>query len=87
MFADPKTRGGNGEQPRLPLAYYEQTVPVPPGWDAQRHVTVTDAALPPAGSRCCCTSQPTPSCMVNSSRASTKAHRGVCETEAESVAY
>jgi hypothetical protein len=22
------------EQPRLPLAYYEASVPVPPGWDA-----------------------------------------------------
>lgn len=34
MFPDAKTRAAvSAEQPRLPLAYYEQTVPVPPGWD------------------------------------------------------
>jgi hypothetical protein len=50
MLADPKTRARvTAEQPRLPLVYYEQTVRVPPGWDAQRHVIVTDTALPPAG--------------------------------------
>lgn len=35
MFPDPPTRlAVTGEEPRLPLAYYEQTVPAPPDWDA-----------------------------------------------------
>ena len=35
LFPDQATRQGvTGEQPRLPLAYYEASVPVPPGWDA-----------------------------------------------------
>ncbi|MCX4681086.1 alpha/beta hydrolase [Streptomyces sp. NBC_01433] len=34
MFADPATRQKvTAEQPRLPLAYYEQHIPVPGGWD------------------------------------------------------
>ncbi|MFB7746260.1 alpha/beta hydrolase [Streptomyces sp. NPDC056132] len=34
MFADAPTRRAIvEEQPRLPLSYYEQAVPVPPGWD------------------------------------------------------
>jgi hypothetical protein len=34
MFADLRTRVVvTAEQPRLPLAYYEQEVPVPDGWD------------------------------------------------------
>jgi len=34
LFPDPETRAAvTAEQPRLPLAYYEQTVPVPAGWD------------------------------------------------------
>lgn len=34
MFPDPQTRAAvSAEQPRLPLAYYEQSVPVPVGWD------------------------------------------------------
>jgi hypothetical protein len=34
MFADPGIRRTVvEEQPRLPLSYYEQAVPVPPGWD------------------------------------------------------
>ncbi|MBF9131811.1 alpha/beta hydrolase [Plantactinospora sp. S1510] len=34
MFSDPVIRHLIvGEQPRLPLAYYEQAVPVAPGWD------------------------------------------------------
>lgn len=34
MFPDPVTRERvSAEQPRLPLAYFEQRVPVPPGWD------------------------------------------------------
>ena len=34
LFPDPRTRAlVTAEQPRLPLAYYEQTVPVPAGWD------------------------------------------------------
>jgi hypothetical protein len=34
MFPDPQTRAAvTAEQPRLPLAYYEQMVPVPVGWD------------------------------------------------------
>jgi hypothetical protein len=36
MFPDPATRAAvEAEQPRLPLSYYEQQIPVPPGWDAQ----------------------------------------------------
>jgi hypothetical protein len=35
MFPDAATqRAVSAEQPRLPLAYYEQRVPVPPGWDS-----------------------------------------------------
>lgn len=35
MFPDEHTRGVvTAEQPRLPLAYYEELVPVPTGWDA-----------------------------------------------------
>jgi len=34
MFADQQTREViTAEQPRLPLAYYQEQVPVPPGWD------------------------------------------------------
>lgn len=34
MFPDAQTRAAvTAEQPRLPLAYYEQVVPVPAGWD------------------------------------------------------
>ncbi|WP_433797337.1 alpha/beta hydrolase [Actinoplanes sp. CA-252034] len=34
MFPDAETRRSvEAEQPRLPLAYYEQRVPAPPGWD------------------------------------------------------
>lgn len=34
LFPDPETRAAvTAEQPQLPLSYYEQTVPVPPGWD------------------------------------------------------
>jgi hypothetical protein len=34
MFPDPQTRASvSAEQPRLPLSYYEQHVPVPEGWD------------------------------------------------------
>jgi hypothetical protein len=34
LFPDPVTRAAvTAEQPRLPLAYYEQMVPVPAGWD------------------------------------------------------
>ncbi|WP_231921422.1 hypothetical protein [Micromonospora auratinigra] len=34
MFPDPQTRRVvSAEQPRLPLSYYEQKVPVPDGWD------------------------------------------------------
>ncbi len=34
MFPDPQTRAEvTAEQPRLPLTYYEQAVPVPAGWD------------------------------------------------------
>ena len=34
MFPDQQTRAAvSAEQPRLPLAYYEQSVPVPVGWD------------------------------------------------------
>ncbi|HEX5997488.1 MAG TPA: alpha/beta hydrolase [Jiangellales bacterium] len=34
MFPDPTTRRVvSAEQPRLPLSYYEQQVPVPDGWD------------------------------------------------------
>ncbi|MBB2947861.1 pimeloyl-ACP methyl ester carboxylesterase [Actinoplanes lutulentus] len=36
MFPDPQTRADvSAEQPRLPLAYYESTIPSPPGWDAR----------------------------------------------------
>lgn len=36
MFPDEQTRQEvTAEQPRLPLAYYEEHVPVPPGWDAR----------------------------------------------------
>jgi len=36
LFPDPQTRAAvTAEQPRLPLAYYEQAVPVPVGWDSQ----------------------------------------------------
>lgn len=35
MFPDPRTRVEvSAEQPRLPLQYYEQSIPVPAGWDA-----------------------------------------------------
>jgi pimeloyl-ACP methyl ester carboxylesterase len=35
MFPDRPTRAAvSAEQPRLPLAYYEQKVPAPAGWDA-----------------------------------------------------
>jgi hypothetical protein len=34
MFPDPQSRAAvTAEQPRLPLAYYEQQVPTPAGWD------------------------------------------------------
>lgn len=34
VFPDPQTRAAvSAEQPRLPLVYYEQMVPVPVGWD------------------------------------------------------
>jgi hypothetical protein len=34
MFPDPATRRlVSGEQPRLPLSYYEQSIPVPADWD------------------------------------------------------
>jgi pimeloyl-ACP methyl ester carboxylesterase len=34
MFPDPVTREAiSAEQPRLPMSYYEQAVPVPVGWD------------------------------------------------------
>ncbi|WP_239133653.1 alpha/beta hydrolase [Rugosimonospora africana] len=34
LFPDPQTRSAvSAEQPRLPLSYYEQRVPVPAGWD------------------------------------------------------
>jgi hypothetical protein len=34
MFPDPGTRRAvSDEQPRLPLSYYRESVPVPPGWD------------------------------------------------------
>jgi len=33
MFPDPEIRSAvTKEQPRLPLAYFEQAIPVPPGW-------------------------------------------------------
>jgi hypothetical protein len=36
LFPDRATRQAvTEEQPRLPLAYYEASVPVPAGWDAQ----------------------------------------------------
>ena len=34
LFPDPQTRlTVSAEQPRLPLSYYEQQIPVPGGWD------------------------------------------------------
>jgi len=34
LFPDPQTRSTvSAEQPRLPLSYYEQQIPVPGGWD------------------------------------------------------
>ena len=34
LYPDQKTRGAlTAEEPQLPLAYYEQTIPVPGGWD------------------------------------------------------
>ena len=37
LFPDPATREAvTGEQPRLPLAYYEEQVPVPDGWEDHR---------------------------------------------------
>jgi hypothetical protein len=34
LFPDPRTRAAvSAEQPRLPLSYYEQRIPVPAGWD------------------------------------------------------
>jgi hypothetical protein len=34
LFPDPQTRAVvSAEQPRLPLSYYEQRIPVPAGWD------------------------------------------------------
>jgi hypothetical protein len=34
LFPDPQTRSAvSAEQPRLPLSYYEQQIPVPDGWD------------------------------------------------------
>jgi pimeloyl-ACP methyl ester carboxylesterase len=36
LFPDQATRQAvTEEQPRLPLAYYQASVPVPPGWDVQ----------------------------------------------------
>lgn len=36
LFPDPRTRAAvSAEQPRLPLSYYEQRVPVPAGWDSR----------------------------------------------------
>jgi Alpha/beta hydrolase family len=36
LFPDPQTRRAvTDEQPRLPLSYYEASVPAPAGWDAQ----------------------------------------------------
>src|SRR5690349_4488727 len=36
MFPDAATRAAvEAEEPRLPLSYYEQRIPVPEGWDAQ----------------------------------------------------
>jgi hypothetical protein len=36
LFPDPRTRSAvSAEQPRLPLSYYEQQIPVPAGWDDQ----------------------------------------------------
>jgi hypothetical protein len=36
LFPDRETRAAvSAEQPRLPLSYYEQQIPVPEGWDAQ----------------------------------------------------
>jgi hypothetical protein len=36
LFPDQATRQAvTEEQPRLPLAYYEASVPVPPGWEAR----------------------------------------------------
>ena len=36
MFPDARTRAEvEAEQPRLPLSYYEQQIPVPVGWDAE----------------------------------------------------
>ena len=35
LFPDPRTRLAiTGEEPRLPLPFYEQMVPATPGWDA-----------------------------------------------------
>jgi hypothetical protein len=37
LFPDPRTRSAvSAEQPRLPLSYYEQQIPVPAGWDNAR---------------------------------------------------
>jgi len=37
LFPDPATREAlTGEQPRLPLAYYQEQVPVPDGWQDHR---------------------------------------------------
>lgn len=34
LFPDPQTRRAvSAEQPRLPISYYEQQIPVPAGWD------------------------------------------------------
>ncbi|MFI1991642.1 alpha/beta hydrolase [Actinoplanes sp. NPDC020271] len=34
LFPDPETRAAvEAEQPRLPVTYYDQQIPVPPGWD------------------------------------------------------
>ncbi len=34
LFPDPQTRSAvSAQQPRLPLSYYEQQIPVPAGWD------------------------------------------------------
>jgi len=36
LFPDPQTRlRVSAEQPRLPLSYYEQQIPVPDGWDGR----------------------------------------------------
>ncbi|MCU7724923.1 alpha/beta hydrolase [Actinoplanes sp. KI2] len=36
MFPDAEVRRAvSAEQPRLPLSYYEELVPVPPGWDSR----------------------------------------------------